>query len=263
MPVLQLGDHATKGLDKLGRRRVIGQGPSKGAREHCVPVDVYGPEVRVEVLEDVPGDRHAREPKRGGSLENWDLDVAERVPQRRRRGGVRRAECLSGLPVQSERQLNRQASPQRLRRHFLRGGVCLEKPVSPGGAIKTDAPVCSERVVQSTDLARNVALREADPLVLPSHEIQPCRIRGRKDVGGRRRLVPSPVQLDRRRDRLEERLQFGPQFGPVGGVPYLPYAVDGKRVPVGVRRRVAGVEVADVTVEGGEGTKIFNLLASW
>jgi hypothetical protein len=58
MPIFQLGDHAAKGLEKRLRRRIVGQRPSQGAREHRVPVDVYDLEVGVEVLEDVPGNRH-------------------------------------------------------------------------------------------------------------------------------------------------------------------------------------------------------------
>lgn len=108
--------------------------------------------------------------------------------------------------------------------------------------------------------ARKVFPVKSDAAVLPCDEVQGGRIRRRKQFRGAGRLRAGLVQLHRRCDRLEERLQFRPELCPARGVFYLLGPVDRERVPVGLRRRVAGVEVADVPVELGEGADVLDLL---
>jgi len=50
--------------------------------------------------------------------------------------------------------------------------------------------------------------------------------------------------------------------GPARGVFYLLGSVDRERVPVGLRRRVTGMKVADVSVEFSERPEVFDLFVS-
>ena len=104
------------------------------------------------------------------------------------------------------------------------------------------------------------AVGKAEALVLPRHEVESGRVGRREHAGRARRLLARLVQLHRRGNRRDERVQRRAQLRPAAGVRHLPHAVDGNLLPVGLRRRVAGVEVADVAVQPGEGAQVLNLL---